>query len=66
MQEFAWAVVTPEGRVLIDSGLDEAGAWIEAAMHGGSDNVLDAPDVASLRVAGYRVIRVRLFEVGPA
>lgn len=66
MKEYAWAVVFPSGTTVSNSAWDEAGAWRFAAGGAAPDPFPDASVVAALRAAGFRVLRCRLFEVGPA
>ena len=66
MKEYAWAIVFPSGTTVSNSAWDEDGAWRFASGGAAGDPVPDASVVADLRAAGFRVLRVRLFEVGPA
>jgi hypothetical protein len=61
VKEFAWAIVNPDGEITADS------RWLTAddAWRGEGDIPRDM-SMAELRALGWRVLRVRLFEVGPA
>ena len=60
MKEFAWAIVDHEGHSrLMTRWEDEDAAW-RGTCH-------DTPEkVDEAKALGWRAIRVRLFEVGPA
>ena len=60
MKEYAWAIVNPDGRIRADSEWQtESAAWLDCCG-------IAEPETASLKAMGYRAIRVRLVEVGPA
>ena len=60
MKEFGWAIVDHEGHSrLMTRWEDEAAAW-RGTCH-------DTPEkIAEAKAAGWRAVRVRIFEVGPA
>lgn len=62
MKEYAWAIVDPTGHITADSRwLTESDAW------DGEAEIRDGQGwIEAAKNGGYRAIRVRLFEVGPA
>ncbi len=60
MIEFAWAIVRPDGHVLLNTECPtEDAAW-------GWAGIVTGRQVESAKAAGYRALRVRIVEAGPA